>query len=132
MGRKRLSPAEKVKTLPATYTERVTSWNLDWRSPIGIEVMSTLLSYAQDLGGWESLSRMEQTLVERITHMQLRVAAYETAKWEGTPTDLDDGTYSNLVSLLKGYLKDVGLKRRARSVDGIHEYMAKPRRKAHG
>jgi hypothetical protein len=124
MGYKRLSPAEKLKTLPARYTENVISWGLDWRTPIGQRVMSSLLTLAQDLGGWETLSRMEQILVERVTFMSLKVSEYETAKLTGIKPDLDDGTYSNHVNVLKGYLKDLGLKRRARPALDLQQYLA--------
>jgi hypothetical protein len=124
MGYRRLKPADKLRTLPAKYTECVASWGLDWRSPIGQQVMAELLTLAQDLGGWDCLSRMEQIVVERITFLTRQVSEYETAKLNGKVPDLDDGTYSNHVNVLKGYLKDVGLKRRARPARGLQEYLA--------
>jgi hypothetical protein len=120
---KRLTPAEKLKTLPAKYTENIASWGLDWRSPIAQRVMSELLMLAQDLGGWDSLTRMEQILIERITFLTLKVSEYETAKLNGKVPELEDGTYSNHVNVLKGYLKDVGLKRRAKHLPSVRGYL---------
>jgi len=119
MAYKRLAPAEKLKTLPAKYTERVSSWDLDWRSPIGQQVMSELLTLAQDLGGWDELSRMEQILVERATFLSLRVSEYETAKLDGKPTTLEDGQYSASVNVLQGIVAKLGLKRRSRQVSAL-------------
>jgi hypothetical protein len=124
MAYKRLAPAEKLKTLPAKYTERVSSWDLDWRSPIGQQVMSELLTLAQDLGGWDELSRMEQILVERATFLSLRVSEYETAKLDGKPAILDDGQYSASVNVLQGIVAKLGLKRRARPTASLRDYLA--------
>jgi hypothetical protein len=129
MAYKRLSPSEKLKTLPAKYTERVSSWDLDWRSPIGQQVMSELLTLAQDLGGWDELSRMEQILVERATFLSLRVSEYETAKLDGKPATLDDGQYSASVNVLQGIVAKLGLKRRARHVSAL-DYAASVAREA--
>lgn len=129
MAYKRLAPAEKLKTLPAKYTQRVASWDLDWRSPIGQQVMSDMLTLAQDLGGWDELSRMEQILVERATFISLKVSEYETAKLDGLPTSLQDGAYSNLCNVLSGLLAKLGLKRRARHVSAL-DYAASVARRA--
>lgn len=117
MGRPRKTPAEKLNTLPQRYhpSRRIASWNLDWRSPIGIKVMAELLTLAQDLGGWENLSRQKQILVERVTHMALKCVEWETADYEGKPLPFDHGAYHNKVNALKGYLNDLGLERQARS-----------------
>src|SRR5207248_1903497 len=107
MGRPRKPPAEKAKTLPARYRQdqRIASWNLDWRSPIGIRVMSELLVLANDLGGWETLSRQKQILVERIVYHVIKLAEFETADFEGKPLPFERGVASNKANVLKGYLK---------------------------
>jgi len=124
MAYKRLSPAEKLKTLPAKYTRNIASWALDWRSPIGLRVMSELLTLAQDLGGWETLSRQEQILVERATFLSLKVSEFETAMLTGEPTKLDAGVHSNYCNVLSGILAKLGLKRRALPVQELQEYLA--------
>jgi hypothetical protein len=126
MAYKRLSPAAKLKSLPAKYTQRVSSWDLDWRSPMGIQVMSELLTLAQDLGGWDELSRMEQILVERATFLSLKVSEFETAMLAGEPTKLDAGVHSNYCNVLSGILSKLGLKRRSKPVRSLREVMSGP------
>jgi hypothetical protein len=125
MGRPRKPPAEKAKTLPARYRQdqRIASWNLDWRSPIAIRVMSELLVLANDLGGWDTLSRQKQILVEKITFLHLKTVEYETAVLEGQPPPFESGVYSNKVNVLQGLLRTVGLERKARAVRTLREVM---------
>src|SRR5437016_6085691 len=118
MGRPRKKPAEKANKLPARYRQdqRIASWPLDWTSELGITVMSELLVLANDLGGWETLSRQEQILVERVVFLYLWTTRYETAMFEGKPPPFDHGAYFNKVNTLHGHLKTLGLERRARNV----------------
>jgi hypothetical protein len=126
MGRPRKPPAEKAKTLPARYRQdrRIASWDLDWRSPIAIRVMSELLVLANDLGGWESLSRQKQILVEKVTFLHLKTTEYETAVLEGKPPPFEPGVYSNKVNVLQGLLKALGLERAARRLPSAVSYIA--------
>ena len=126
MGRKRLPPAEKLRSLPTRYRpdRRIASWNIDWRTPVGIRVMGELLTLAQDLGGWDSLSRQKQILVERCTFLLLRTIEYEEAAMQGKPVPFDHGTYSNHCNVLLGHLRQLGIERQARPVSGLQQYLA--------
>jgi hypothetical protein len=123
MGYKRLKPDEKLKTLPAKYTANALGWNLDWRSPIALRLSAEVLMLAQDLGGWSSLSRQKQILVERTAYLRLKTAEYETADMQGKPTPFDGGTYSNKANVLLGHLKALGLERLARPARTLHQVM---------
>jgi len=125
MGYKRLKPAEKLLTLPAKYTGNLFAWDLDWRSPIGMRLAAEVLLLAQDLGGWDSLSRQKQILVERAAYLRLQVAAYETAQMTGKPLPFEGGVYSNKTNVLLGHLKALGLERQARPVEDLNTYLGK-------
>jgi hypothetical protein len=121
MGYKRLKPADKIKSLPTKYTSNVLCWDLDWRTPVGMRLAAEVLLLAQDLGGWESLSRQRQILVERAAYLRLQTAAYETAHMKGEALPFDAGTYSNKCNVLLGHLKTLGLDRIAKPVRSFAE-----------
>ena len=126
MGRPRLKPSEKVNRLPARYRadQRIASWPLAWDSALGIKVMGELLTLAQDLGGWDRLSRQRQILVERVVFLHLKAVEYEAANLQGQSADLDAGTYSNYCNVLMGHLKNLGLDRVARDLPNVATYLA--------
>jgi hypothetical protein len=128
MGRKRLSPAAKLKTLPARYTGNPFAWNLDWRSPIGMRVMSSLLILADAIGGWDEISPQEQIYVSRVVYMDITIADYEEAKLLGKPTNMTPGEYSNHVNVQSGLVSKLGSQRRARPAHGVQAYLAKSAR----
>jgi hypothetical protein len=125
MGRPRKSVAEKALRLPRKYrpSQRIASWPLDWSSTLGIQVESELIALAQDLGGWEQLSRQRQILVERVVFLYLWVTQYETALFQGTTPPFDHGAYFNKVNTLHGHLKTLGLDRQARPARNLRDVM---------
>jgi len=124
MAYKRLKPGTKLTTLPPKYTANVFGWDLDWRSPIAMKLAAEVLLLAQDLGGWDSLSRQKQILVERAAYLRLKTAQYETADMQGKPLPFDAGTYSNKANVLHGHLKTLGLERAARLMPNVSKYLA--------
>jgi hypothetical protein len=125
MGRPRKTPDEKAKTLPAKYRpdRRIASWPLDWTSPLGVQVSGELTALAQDLGGWASLSRQKQILVEKVVFLYLWTTQYETALFKGEKPPFDHGAYFNKANTLHGHLKTLGLERQARPVQDLDEYL---------
>jgi hypothetical protein len=123
MGYKRLKSAEKIKSLPTKYTSNALGWNLDWRTPVGMRLAAEVLLLAQDLGGWESLSRQRQILVERAAYLRIQTAAYETAHMKGEALPFDAGAYSNKCNVLLGHLRTLGLERQARNVPKLATLM---------
>lgn len=124
MGRPRKTLAERGNTLPARFRpdKRMLSWDLDWDSALGIEIMGELYALSQDLGGWESLSRQRQILTEKAVFLYLWTVRYESALFTGKPLPFDAGAYHNKLCDLKGFLKDLGLERTARTV-GLREHL---------
>ena len=108
--------------LPGRYREGIL-WSLDGRSEIAREVTADLFELSQDLGGWEGLSTQQRILCERIVFMRRRVLEFETAAMTGSALPFQHGAYSNLCNVLAGYLKALGLDRRARPVRSLREVM---------
>jgi len=123
MPRPRKTVAEKAARLPLKYqpSHRIASWPIAWDSALGAKIEGELISLAQDLGGWEHLSRQRQILVERVVFLYLWVTQYETALFEGKTPPFDHGAYFNKVNTLHGHLKTLGLERRQKPVRSFAE-----------
>ncbi len=125
MPRPRKTLAEKAANLPRKYrpSSRIASWPIEWDSALGIQVEGELIALSQDLGGWETLSRQRQILVERVVFLYLWVLQYETALMKGEKPPFDHGAYFNKVNTLHGHLKTLGLDRQAQPVRSLREAM---------
>lgn len=117
--------------LPAKYS-RAFAWDLDRRSTVVREVAADLWSLWQDLGGLEALSTQQRWLAERVVYLRRRCIAYESAvlanealpaDQEPHPLPMDAGTYSNHANVLMGYLRTLGLERKARNVRSLRDVM---------
>jgi hypothetical protein len=108
--------------LPARYRRGVL-WDLDKRSEIAREVAADLVELSQDVGGWDSLSTQQRILCERIVFMRRRALEFESAVMAGRDPPYEHGAYSNICNVLAGYLKALGLERRARSVHTLRDIM---------
>jgi hypothetical protein len=117
--------SEKPTALPARYRPRF-AWKLDRRCVAVREVASDLVELWQDLGGVESLSVMQLALCERVVFIRRRVLEFESAVMSGKAPPFEAGTYSNLANVLMGYLRTLGLTRRARDLPRLHAYMNRP------
>jgi hypothetical protein len=123
MGRPHKSPSERAKRLPATHVNRLP-WRIDLRSPAAIEIMTEAYLLANDLGGWETLSRQRQLIVARAAYLAVRVTEHESDKLAGRPTTFDEGVHSNQTSLLFGALNKLGLDRQAKPARTLRDVMA--------
>ncbi len=109
--------------LPARFTAGF-AWDLDRRSQVAREVAADLWTLWQDLGGVEALSTQQLWLCERVVFIRRRVLAYETDVLAGRTPTMDAGTYSNHANVLQGYLRTLGLERRARNVRRLADVMS--------
>ena len=107
---------------PARY-ERLFAWQLDRRCKAVREVSTDLVELWQDLGGVADLSAQKRWLCERVVFLRRRCLAYEAAVMAGTEPPMDAGTFSNHANVLQGYLRTLGLERKARSVRSLHDVM---------
>jgi hypothetical protein len=123
MGRPLKIPAEKAKRLPANRVNRLP-WRIDMRSPAAIDIMTEAYLLANDLGGWEHLSRQKQIIVAKAAYLAVRTTRHESAKLEGKPSDIDDGVHSNQTNLLFGALNKLGLERQAKPARSLRDAMS--------
>lgn len=112
----------KPTELPARY-ERLFAWQLDRRCKAVMEVASDLVELWQDLGGVTELSAQKRWLCERVVFLRRRCLAYEAAVLAGTEPPMDAGTFSNHANVLQGYLRTLGLERRARDARRLADVM---------
>lgn len=117
--------------LPARY-QRLFAWQLDRRCKAVRELAADLIDLWQDLGGVEALSTQQRWLCERVVYIRRRCLEYEAAilhnadRAEGEPEKplpMDAGTYSNHANVLQGYLRTLGLDRRAKTARSLRDVM---------
>lgn len=111
--------------LPARYRRGVL-WSLDKRSEIAREVTTDLVELSQDVGGWDALSTQQRIICERIVFMRRRALEFESAVMTGRELPFEHGSYSNICNVLAGYLKALGLERKARNARTLREIMNEP------
>jgi hypothetical protein len=110
--------------LPARY-RRGVMWKLDKRIRLTREITADLYELSVDLGGWDQLSVQQRILCERVVFIRRRVLEFESALLSRKPAPFEAGVYSNLANVLVGYLKALGLERRARDVQDLAAHFAK-------
>lgn len=133
MSGKQGAVSSKPTELPARF-DRAFPWaDLDRRSVVARECAASLLELWQDLGGYEVLSTQQRWLCERAIFIRGRMVAYESALManmaaapgvEPQKLPMDSGTYSNYASVFQGYMRTLGLDRRARNVRSLRDVMA--------
>ena len=121
MGGKNSGNGTKPRNVAPRYRPSFLS-DLDGRYPVARGLKYRLKCYVSDLGGIETLSRMEETLVKRIVHLEHFVELKESALVNGGPMAV--GEYLLAVNCLSGLLSKIGLKRRAKQIsltDYLHD-----------
>jgi hypothetical protein len=114
--------SEKPTELPDRY-ERLFAWALDRRCKAVREIAGDLLELWQDLGGVDSLPAQKKWLCERVVYLRRRCLAYESAVLAGAEPPMDAGCYSNHANVLQGYLRTLGIERRARTVRTLRQHL---------
>jgi hypothetical protein len=109
--------------LPARFRQGFP-WALDRRCKAVREVAADLVTLWQDLGGYDALSAQQLWLCERVVFIRQRVLAFESAALGGKDLPFEAGVYSNLANVLMGYLRTLGLERKARLMPNIRDYLA--------
>ena len=96
------------------------------------DLAADLVELWQDLGGVDSLSAQKRWLCERVVYLRRRCLEYEAAVLhnagllegqEERALPMDAGTYSNHANVLQGYLRTLGIERRAKLARSLHEVM---------
>ena len=77
-------------------------------------------AHASDLGGSETLSQAQQSLIRRAATLSVQLEAFESDLAEGI--DRDMAMYATLTNTLRRLLADLGLKRVTKQID-YREYL---------
>lgn len=113
---------QRLRSLPEKYEPGVLL-KLDGRTSIFKRLKATYREIVRDLGGEESLSRVQLTLIERYSFLTGLLSEYE-AEIARDPRSSKDlvGSYTNTSNAALGLAKSLGLKRKAPSVPAIRAY----------
>jgi hypothetical protein len=93
----------------------------DGRFPVVRGLKYQNACYISELGGEANLSHMERTLVKRIVHLSYLVELKEAVLIGGGALDVNE--YITAVNCLSGLLSKIGLKRRAKLLPSLKDYL---------
>lgn len=101
------------RSIPNSYTP---NWleGLDGRTALAQEMRRRYDAFVSDLGGDETLSYAQRSLVARALWLELHLQQQEEALASGA--DFDSGKWVQAVNSLQGVLSKLGLERKAKEV----------------
>ena len=114
----------KLTDVPERFYSGYMS-DLDLRFTRARELVHRCKSLMNSLGGYENLSYQEISLCERAIFLERLIAGWEKDFVEGRTTQVDLGKLTQASNSLLGLYRALGLKRQARSMPDLHEYIAK-------
>ncbi len=120
MAGKRGSKSMKGTEVPEKYTEQFMS-DMDGRTVVIRNLRHRHRRLVAELGGAQALSCMEMSLCRRITHLERMIERSEMALISGD--DVDINVHLNMVHALSSLLSKIGLKRRARQLPTLSQYL---------
>ena len=120
MGGKNSGKGTKPREVARRFRPSFLS-DLDGRYPVVRGLKYRYACYTSDLGGTATLSAMEQTIVKRIVHLEHLVEQKESALLSGGTLDVHE--YLSAVNTLSGLLSKIGLKRRAKQIPSLTDYL---------
>ncbi len=80
-----------------------------------------LRALCTDLGGEAALSYQERSLAERLIHLEWQIGEWEALARDGKP--VDQARYLHAVNAMNGLVRSLGLKRRAKEVPSLQEFL---------
>lgn len=110
----------KQQTPPAKFT---TGWlsQLDGRTGVAQVMRERYNAFTDDLGGAETLSYGQRSLVERALWLEYWLAQQEQNL--ATGADFDVGKWTQAANSLQGILTKLGLERRSKDVPNLQDYL---------
>ena len=101
--------------------------SLDSRLSLVKDLRERFTEICEDLGGAESLSYMQRSLVERGLWIEYQITQMERSLAEGG--EPDTGKWTQAVNALQGLYARLGIERRARDVPDLKSYLRKGAKK---
>jgi hypothetical protein len=95
---------------------------MDNRLAVVKRVRDRLATLLNDLGGAENLSYQEQVIAKRLVWLEALCEQVERQIAEGN-TDADVGKYTQQINTIIGIGRALGLKRRAKDVPSLQDYL---------
>lgn len=126
------TPRKKRKAIakqPVNNRSRVTTGRSlfitgDGRGPFARRFKDLVFLHCQDLGGVDSLSEFQLSLIRRVATMETTLEKWESELAEGKEIDVD--CYARVASHLRRIVESLGLKRVARDREpSLKEIVAK-------
>lgn len=112
----------KISTPPKQFAP---GWldQLDGRTGVAQTMRERYAAMTSDLGGVESLSYAQRSLVERALWLEYWLQTQEVELAQGNAFDV--GKWTQAANALQGILSKLGLTRQAKDVPSLGEYLAK-------
>lgn len=110
-----------LASIPAKYAPDFME-RLDKRTVLGKAVLDRYHAILVDLGGEDALTNIKRSLVRRFTWFEVMIEGMECRAAAGEAIDI--GTWSQLTNSWLGIARLLGLERRTKRAQSLHEYMA--------
>ena len=120
MTEKRKNKNTKLIDVPVKYNTDFMA-EMDGRVEVARTLRERLAAYYSDLGGQANLSRMEQSICKRIVHVERWAEKTELTMAHGGTVDIH--AYFVSVNVLSGLLSKIGLRRRAKLLPSLNDYL---------
>lgn len=113
---------KNAQTIPAEF---FYGWldSLDKRTAMAKELWERFVALTNDLGGADRLSYIQRSLCEFALWLEFWLALQARALAEGRLDDFDAGKWTQGLNTLLGLYKTLGLKRVARDVPELSEWL---------
>jgi hypothetical protein len=110
--------SEKATDVSGRYDPTL---EVDGRTFVGRTIRDNRRALVSDLGGLTNLSYQEQSVCKRIVHLERLVERQESILAHGGSVDLN--CYYSAINTLMGLFSKLGMKRRARKIQSLDEYL---------
>ena len=109
-----------AKQIPDKYAPGYLD-DLDGRLAVAQVMRERYRAFADDLGGADSLSYAQRSLVERALWLEYWMAQQEEQLARGK--EFDVARWTQAANSLQGILTKLGLSRKAKDVPNLHDYI---------
>ena len=112
----------KQQDIPQKFTPGFIA-ALDGRTGVAQEMRERFSELTRDLGGADQLSYQQRSLCERVLWLEHWIRVQETALARGDNAAFDVGRYTQASNAIQGIYAKLGLRRVARDVPSLGEFI---------